>query len=159
MFYPDINKFKELSNQGNLIPVYKEILADFETPLSLLKKIQSNGNSKNIFLMESVERNEKIGRFSFIGSNPRAIIKIKNGNVEIIENNKTTLIESPEDPFSELKKFMDRYNRFHYLNCRDSAAVQWDISVTAWLLILKIYLRKTRMTLCLTTLILWLPIQ
>ncbi|MCD6459040.1 anthranilate synthase component I [bacterium] len=110
MFYPDLDKFKELSSQGNLIPVYKEILADLETPLSILKKIDNSANSKNVFLMESVERNENIGRYSFIGSNPRAVIKIKDGNVEIIENNKSTIIESAKNPFNELKNFMGKYN-------------------------------------------------
>jgi len=109
MFYPDLKKFKELSAKGNLIPVYKEILADLETPLSILKKIDNQGNSKNVFLMESVERNEKIGRYSFIGSNPRAVIKIKDGHVEIIENNKSTHIKSADSPFFELKKIMDKY--------------------------------------------------
>ncbi len=75
MFYPDFQEFKEKTKQGNLIPVYKEILADFETPLSAFLKLKG----KTGFLFESVEGGEKWARYSFIGSNPSLTIE-GNGN-------------------------------------------------------------------------------
>ena len=73
MFTPSKAEFLELAKQGNLIPVYREIVADAETPVSAYQKIQKSGGS---FLLESVEGGEHIGRYSFIGSHPRKVIRI-----------------------------------------------------------------------------------
>ena len=64
MFYPDEKEFIKLSKKGNLIPVYKEIVADMETPVSAFRKIEGEYS----FLLESVEGGEKIARYSFLGS-------------------------------------------------------------------------------------------
>ncbi len=73
MFTPSKAEFLELAKQGNLIPVYRELVADAETPVSAYQKIQKSGGS---FLLESVEGGERIGRYSFIGSHPRKVIRI-----------------------------------------------------------------------------------
>ena len=52
MYYPSLDEFRKKAKQGNLIPVYKEILADMETPVSAFYKIK---NSSHAFLLESVE--------------------------------------------------------------------------------------------------------
>jgi len=85
MYHPSQSEFLELSKQGNLIPVTRTILADLETPLSVYRKIRGQGES---FLFESVEGGEHIGRYSFVGCNPRAIIKQTRNRVEVIENGK-----------------------------------------------------------------------
>ncbi|MFA4843356.1 MAG: anthranilate synthase component I [Candidatus Margulisiibacteriota bacterium] len=64
MFYPNINEFKKLARKGNLVPVYKEIVADLETPVSAFKKIEGEYS----FLLESIEGGEKIARYSFLGT-------------------------------------------------------------------------------------------
>jgi len=64
MFFPAKKKFIELSKKGNLIPVYKEILVGKETPVTAFKKIEG----ENSFLLESVEGEEKIARYSFLGT-------------------------------------------------------------------------------------------
>lgn len=64
MYYPNEKEFIKLAKKGNLIPVYKEIVADMETPVSAYKKIESEYS----FLLESVEGGEKIARYSFLGS-------------------------------------------------------------------------------------------
>jgi anthranilate synthase component 1 len=89
MYSPSLDEFLKLSAQGNLIPVTRRILADFETPLSAYQKIRGAGES---FLFESVEGGEHIGRYSFVGCNPRAIIKQTDRIVEVVENGK--IIES-----------------------------------------------------------------
>jgi anthranilate synthase component 1 len=61
-------EFKQLSQGGNVIPVYETLLADTETPVSVYLKIQKE--SPYSFLLESVEGGEKVGRYSFIGFNP-----------------------------------------------------------------------------------------
>ena len=75
----------ELAALGNLIPVTRRILADFETPLSAYCKIRGPGES---FLFESVEGGEHLGRYSFVGCNPRAIIRQNGGRIEHLENGK-----------------------------------------------------------------------
>ncbi len=85
MYQPTSSEFLELAKQGNLIPVTRTILADFETPLSAYRKIRGQGES---FLFESVEGGEHIGRYSFVGCNPRAVIKQTGNRVEVIENGK-----------------------------------------------------------------------
>ncbi len=73
----------KLAAEGNLIPVTRRILADFETPLSAYHKIHGQGES---FLFESVEGGEHLGRYSFVGCNPRAVIRQTGNLVEHIEN-------------------------------------------------------------------------
>ena len=74
-----------LAEQGNLIPVTTRILADIETPLSAYRKIRGQGES---FLFESVEGGEHLGRYSFVGCNPRAVVKQTGNRVEVIEGGK-----------------------------------------------------------------------
>src|SRR5207249_11653580 len=71
---PSKDEFLKLAEQGNLIPVYAAILADAETPVSAYQKLLKTGPS---FLLESVEGGERIGRYSFLGANPRTIIRIE----------------------------------------------------------------------------------
>src|ERR1044071_811789 len=85
MYLPSQPEFLKLAAQGNLIPVTRLLLADFETPLSAYKKIRGQGES---FLFESVEGGEHIGRYSFVGCNPRAVIKQTGNRIEVIENGK-----------------------------------------------------------------------
>ncbi|HEX5399781.1 MAG TPA: anthranilate synthase component I [Verrucomicrobiae bacterium] len=89
MYSPMLDEFLKLAAQGNLIPVTRRILADFETPLSAYLKIRGQGES---FLFESVEGGEHLGRYSFVGCNPRAVIKQTGNHVEVIENGK--IVES-----------------------------------------------------------------
>src|SRR5437660_12571502 len=85
MYFPTRNEFLKLAAQGNLVPVTRRLLADFETPLSAYRKIRGRGES---FLFESVEGGEHLGRYSFLGCNPRAVIRQTGNRVEIIANNK-----------------------------------------------------------------------
>ena len=85
MFSPTLDEFIKLAAKGNLIPVTCCILADIETPLSAYRKIRGQGES---FLFESVEGGEHLGRYSFVGCNPRAVIKQTGSKVEVIEGGK-----------------------------------------------------------------------
>jgi anthranilate synthase component 1 len=85
MYSPTPDEFLKLAARGNLIPVTCRILADIETPLSAYRKIRGQGES---FLFESVEGGEHLGRYSFVGCNPRAIIRQTGNRVEIVENRK-----------------------------------------------------------------------
>ena len=83
MYYPSQDEFLQLAGQGNLVPVTRRLLADFETPLSAYRKLRGHGES---FLFESVEGGEHLGRYSFVGSNPRAIIRQTGQRVEVLEH-------------------------------------------------------------------------
>jgi anthranilate synthase component 1 len=85
MISPSLDEFLKLAGQGNLIPVTTRILADIETPLSAYRKIRGQGES---FLFESVEGGEHLGRYSFVGCNPRAVIKQTGSKVEVIQDGK-----------------------------------------------------------------------
>src|SRR4051812_40272905 len=89
MYSPKLDDFLKLAAQGNLIPVTRRLLADMETPLSAYRKIRGAGES---FLFESVEGGEHLGRYSFVGCNPRAVIRQTAGRVDLIENGR--VIES-----------------------------------------------------------------
>ncbi|MCX8108447.1 MAG: anthranilate synthase component I, partial [Verrucomicrobiae bacterium] len=85
MYSPTKTEFVRLASKANLIPVTKRVLADFETPLSAYAKIRGHGES---FLFESVEGGEHIGRYSFLGSNPRAVIVQFGHKVTVLENHR-----------------------------------------------------------------------
>jgi anthranilate synthase component I len=83
MYAPKLDEFLKLAGQGNLVPVTRRLLADFETPLSAYLKIRGQGES---FLFESVEGGEHLGRYSFVGCNPRAVIRQDGSQVAHFEN-------------------------------------------------------------------------
>ena len=105
MYFPDMATFHKLSRQGNLIPVYREIMADMDTPVTAFKKIDDGRFS---FLLESIEGGEKWGRYSFLGSSPSRIIRSKGNSVEIIEDGATTSITA-EDPLDCVRMILARY--------------------------------------------------
>lgn len=78
MIIPDFNEFKKLAKKGNVIPVYREILADLETPVSAFLKVDEGGYS---YLLESVESQENVGRYSFLATNPNFVFESKDKQV------------------------------------------------------------------------------
>lgn len=75
-YFPTIEEFRDLANAGyNLIPVYREVMADLETPVSAYLKIAGSTRGENSFLLESVEGGERLARFSFIGTEPYRILR------------------------------------------------------------------------------------
>lgn len=84
MYFPSEKEFLNLTKQGNLIPVYKEILGDLETPVSAYFKIARK--AKYSFLLESVEGEEKVARFSFLAKDPELVLQSKDGIVKVIRH-------------------------------------------------------------------------
>ena len=106
LYYPNFNEFRKLSRHGNLIPVYREIFADMETPVSACKKLNT---VDHCFLLESVEGGEKWARYSFLGFNPSVIIKSKGDRVEITEG-RLNKVHITNDPLLFLKNIMRQYD-------------------------------------------------
>ncbi len=104
-------EFLKLSTKGNLIPVYKEILGDLETPVSAYFKLA--GQSKHSFLLESVEGGEKFARFSFISRDPQLIVRSKGRQAEILRLVKGKLSREKrsfeQSPLSIVRELMEGY--------------------------------------------------
>jgi len=109
---PDRKTFLEMAKRGNLIPVRRELLADGETPVSAYERVRTylrrRDNASHTYLLESVEGGERIGRYSFIGGTPRAILRAWGRRVEIEEGGCTTVLEDV-DPLDALKAHMARF--------------------------------------------------
>lgn len=105
MYCPSFKEFLKLSKKGNIIPVYKEINADMDTPVSAFLK---TARGDYAFLLESVEGQEKTARYSFLGGKPALIFKSKGKNIRIIRSGKGSAEQfiTPTDPLDEIKKLM-----------------------------------------------------
>lgn len=107
MYFPALSEFKSLAAEGNLIPVYREILADMETPVSAFKKIDDGQTS---FLLESIEGGEKWARYSFLGAGPGKLFRSRDQYFEILDGEQVVRSGECDDPFTELKAFMAPYH-------------------------------------------------
>ncbi|MBU0759544.1 MAG: anthranilate synthase component I [Candidatus Omnitrophica bacterium] len=104
MYYPSKKEFLKLAKRANVIPVYGEILGDQLTPVSAFLSVRNDYS----YLLESVEGEEKIARFSFIGIEPSLIFKSKGNSVELTESGKTRKFTT-DIPLRELKRIMNRF--------------------------------------------------
>lgn len=106
MITPDFDTFEKLSYQGNLIPIYQEVLADLETPVSVLMKLRSRAYA---FLLESMEGGEKWGRYTFLGADPAILFKVQGEECLISKNGDQKKIKHRGNPLKILKDILDRY--------------------------------------------------
>ena len=86
---PSLEEVKALSSQGNVIPVYKSVIADFLTPVSAFLKLEKD--RAHAFLLESVEGGETIARYSFLGGDPFLVMRCREGNSDFIRNLRETM--------------------------------------------------------------------
>jgi len=84
----NIDQFKKLTNDYTAIPVYRELMADIETPVSLFLKMRQGASYP--FLLESVEGGENLARYSFLGRNPYQILRFENEEVTLSKNGDLT---------------------------------------------------------------------
>jgi len=105
--FPEKEQFQRLARNYNVIPVCVEILADTETPVSLLRKIYKNKGP--VFLFESVEGGERWGRYSFMSASARSHIRVYRDFVEIENNGSAEKIPHQKDPLNVLRDFMKRF--------------------------------------------------
>jgi len=103
MYFPTKEQFKELAKKGNVIPVYREVLSDFGTPISAFTKIEEGNFS---YLLESVTGGENIARYSFLGSNPSLVLESKGKNITIRRGKKEESFTTKTDPIDEAKEIM-----------------------------------------------------
>jgi anthranilate synthase component 1 len=106
MYQPKFAEFEKFAQRGNLIPVYREVLADIETPVSVLRKLQ---HKDHVYLLESVEGGEKWGRYSFLGTDAGVVFKVRGNQVVIEEKGRVTTREHKGDPLGLLRDLLGRY--------------------------------------------------
>jgi anthranilate synthase component 1 len=106
MYQPTFAEFEKLAQKGNLIPVYREILADVETPVSVLTKLQ---NKDHVYLLESVEGGEKWGRYSFLGTDAGVVFRVCGDKVIIEDKGKVTTHAHKGNPLNFLRELLKRY--------------------------------------------------
>lgn len=99
-------EFLSLSRRANVIPVYKEINADLDTPVSCFLKLSKD---KYSFLLESVEGQEKIARYSFLGSKPCFVLSSKGRHIETRDRGTVRRYIAGKDPLDEIKKIMEGF--------------------------------------------------
>ncbi len=105
---PDKATFCILAKKFNVVPVCVEILADTETPVSILQKFYDT--PEPVFLLESAAGGERWGRFSFLGIAAKYHIKVYAETVEIQAADQSESIPHKGDPLKILKSFMERYS-------------------------------------------------
>lgn len=102
---PSLEEVRAFGEKYNLIPVYHSFISDLETPVSAFLKLGARNNS---FLLESAEQGERIGRYSFLGCDPRAIVTFSDGELFVREGEDLTV--SPcDDPFGAIEQYLSRY--------------------------------------------------
>jgi len=99
-YHPSRDEFRRLCERGNVVPVYRQLMADALTPVLAFQKACSGSYG---FLLESASGPEKIGRYCFLGSEPFALFKSTGHEVTIREggDSRTWSVENPLDAFGE----------------------------------------------------------
>lgn len=101
------DSFCELATQGNLIPLYREILADFDTPVSAFAKINTGPTA---YLFESVEGGENWARYSFLGSGATLVMRGENGQLVVEQEDGEQRIPLEEDPLAHIQNILSAYH-------------------------------------------------
>ncbi len=107
MYYPSLEEVEAMAGKGNLVPVYRSINADLETPVSAYLKVARPPYS---FLLESVAGGERLGRYSFIGSDPYHVIKTGPGQAAGLVD-PLTLVQAEMDQYKTIP--VENLPRFH----------------------------------------------
>ena len=108
-FVPDFETFQQLAKQGNMVPIYRQLVADTLTPLTAYSKLQWGESS---FLFESVVGGEQVGRFSFLGSDPFLQFEVF-GNEVVITRDGVAESHHSSDPLGEFEQLVTSYQAPH----------------------------------------------
>ena len=101
----DLEKFKQLSKNYTAVPVYRRLMADVLTPVSLFLSLRKGADYP--FLLESVEGGEQVARYSFLGRNPYQVLKYDGEQVSLQQDDSKTVLERPY--FDALKELTTQH--------------------------------------------------
>ena len=99
MIQPSLEEVKRLADQGNVIPVYKDMLGDLLTPAAAFLRVAQG--RRRVFLLESVEGGERVARYSFIGWDPFLVVRGSGDSLEIEQLGETETEQGP--PLEKLR--------------------------------------------------------
>jgi anthranilate synthase component 1 len=105
-YRPSLDEVRALAQRGNLVPIYREILADLETPVSAYLKVAAG--SDYAFLLESIEGGERLGRYSFLAADPYLTLRLDNG-VAYANQNGYKQTSPYQDPLVALQSYLTPY--------------------------------------------------
>jgi anthranilate synthase component 1 len=106
MLQPDFKQFSQLAREATLVPVVKSVSADLLTPVSAFLAVA--GKEPHAFLLESVERGEQIGRYTFLGARPYMRVKAREGSVEIERGRKREVVR--DNVFQVVKRLLREHH-------------------------------------------------
>lgn len=108
MFYPSLEDAYQYKNEYRYVPVKKEIFADIKTPIQVLKALKNK--SDHVYMLESVENQERWGRYTFLGFEPSMCITCMNGHLEVTDDDGKVLhSEDTTHPAIYLKSLLKDY--------------------------------------------------
>jgi len=110
MIVPSWPRFKEIAGEGTLVPLYREILADMETPVSAFLKV---GGGSHSFLLESVEVSEKWARYSIIGIDPHWTVRVDGGRAYVRTDGGAPKSRMTKDPLEPVERIMKGAKAVH----------------------------------------------
>lgn len=102
----NLDEFRAYATQGNLIPLFREILADHDTPVSAFAKID---HGPSAYLLESIQGGEKWARYSFLGSGAPLVVYEDRGDVCVKKGSQRKRIPSQGAPLDRLREIMEAY--------------------------------------------------
>src|SRR5690625_2768241 len=103
---PARETFHTMAREANIIPVYREVIADIDTPVSALAKL---GPGPSTFLLESIEGGERLGRYSFLGNSARKTFRARGRHVTVEHADGTITSETTDDPLGRLEQLLSRF--------------------------------------------------
>src|ERR1700690_1297302 len=104
--HPSFETFAEQASEYTVVPVWREVLADLETPLSAFMKLVGDREG---FLLESVEHAERWGRFSFLGRDPALTIVVRGNHVEFVDGTAPDDVPTDAGSLAALDALLKRY--------------------------------------------------
>jgi len=115
-YWPTFDEFVALAEQGNTIPVYRQLLADALTPVTAYERLAHPGGPEpacNAFLLESVVGGEQIARYSFTAADPAVTVTVRRDETTIRRPGREDEKVVTHDPLAELAKLLSAYKAVH----------------------------------------------
>ncbi|MFW5841485.1 MAG: anthranilate synthase component I family protein, partial [Planctomycetota bacterium] len=115
-YYPNFDEFCKLSEQGNTIPVYRQLLADSLTPVTAYQRLAQPPGfapAQHAFLLESVVGGERMARFSFVAADPEAVFTARGSEITISRRGSGEETIESSDPLAELRKLVEPFQAVH----------------------------------------------
>jgi anthranilate synthase component 1 len=109
-YFPDIDTFRATAQAADVIPVYRQLLADRLTPVSAFEVL---GRDAHAFLLESVIGGENVGRHSFIATSPSLVYQVMQGQAAILKRGHKPEEFETSDPLADLERLLPK-RRYHH---------------------------------------------